>query len=67
MIAYSASGRVNKGLTIVAGKPEELDWLIEQLQGVEGARRNTHRSATAPLTKMKELQQQNPSKIVAVS
>lgn len=67
MIAYSASGRVDKGMTIVAGKPEELDWLIEQLKGVEGARRNTHRSATIPLAKMKELHQQYPAKIVAVS
>lgn len=67
MIAYSASGRVDKGLTIVSGKPEELDWLIEQLKGIESARRNTQRSATIPLAKMKELHQQNPTKIVAVS
>lgn len=67
MIAYSQSGRVNeKGQTIVTGKPEELDWLLEELKGAEGARRNTKNSATAPLAKMKELHQKFPAKIVAV-
>ena len=66
MIAYSGSARIDeKGQTIVSGKPEELDWLFEQLKGVE-ARRNTKNSATVPLAKMKELHQANPKKIVAV-
>ncbi len=68
MIAYSGSGRVNeKGQTIVTGKPDELDWLLEQLKGLEGAKRNTRNSATIPLAAMKELHQKFPAKIVIVS
>lgn len=68
MIAYSGSARINeKGETIVTGKPEELDWLLDQLLGVAGARRNTRSSATAPLAAMKELRQKFPGKIVVVS
>ncbi|GEM_PF-6960034 len=67
MIAYSGSGRVNeKNETCVTGKPDEIDWLLEQVKGLAGARRNTRNSATVPLARMKELQQEYPSKIVLV-
>ena len=68
MIAYSASGRINeKGHTIVTGKPEELDWLFEQLAGTEGVKRNTKNSATISLTAMKEMHKKFPAKIMAVA
>ncbi|MEW6033878.1 MAG: hypothetical protein AB1603_03375 [Chloroflexota bacterium] len=67
MIAYSASGRVQEdGTTIITGKPEELDWLGEQIGNIKGYKRNTKSSATAPLTTMKELAQKFPKRIVAV-
>lgn len=67
MIAFSASARVDeKGITIVNGKPEELDWLGQQLEGVAGYKRQTRNSARAPLATMKELAQKFPKQVVAV-